>query len=653
MSLTTSDLGRSLAAQFARYEADRLPLEQRMLQNYRQYRGEYDPDVEIAKGRSKAYPKITRAKCISVVSRLMQMLFPVSEKNWGVEPSPVPNMSEAHLRAALAQVAPEAPDEEVAAAIYAYAKARSDLMSKEMEDQLVEIGGTKELPYVSLCKKVIESGTKFGMGVLKGPLVRSQTQTRWRRNALAGNRIEIYTENVYRPYYEVTPPWNYYPDLSAKTFGAMDGQYERHPMSRQQLLALAALEGFDAEQINAFIAAHPNGNFRWRTFETALRQMGPQERTTESRGKFEAVSYWGQARAGDLRAAMDPEAAAALAVKDDEMVEVQTWMLEQYVIRADVNVYQPHLRPYHHFVFEEDDSSLVGEGLPFILRDSQLGVSAATRMVVDNAAVAAGPQFEVNKSLMAGGIDTQTIHAFKVWERDDEGPTSQYPAIRDIKVDSHIVELLNIIALFKDFADTESFINPASSGDFERTKAEPLRTSQGASMFLAGAALPFRDVVRNFDAFTLSVISSLVQWNMQFSARDEIKGDHQVVARGASSLMAKEVRAQSLDQLSLTLRPEEAANVDFRGLVTERVKVRDLPVDQLIVPQAEADRRADAQALRADREAQLQREMVEAEIKVTVASAVQKLAQAQKAGAASEKLIAEVIQSATGNGADR
>lgn len=644
--MESTSLGTSLHSMFTRYEADRRSWEERMLQNYRQYKGEYDPSIKIDPNRSKAYPKVTRAKCISTVARLMQMLFPVAEKNWSIKPSPVPNMSAENLTAALSQITdPAAPEEAVTAAIYNFAKGRAAGMEKEMDDQLVELGGTKELPYVSLCKKVIEGGTKFGMGVLKGPLVREQEQTRWRRNPLTG-QFEITRVKAYRPYYEVTSAWNYYPDMSAKTFASMDGQFERHTMNRRQLQDLAKRPGFNSEAIQAFITAHKDGNLRWRNFETQLRQMGTQERMLDAAGKFEALEYWGDAKAGGLRAA---GVEIPLTIDDEQMVEAHVWLLDQHVIKAEVSPYDTALRPYHHFVFEEDDSSLTGEGLPYVMRDSQLGICAATRMIVDNAAVSAGPIFEVNRTLLAPDTDTKTIHAFKVFEREDEAPSAATPAVREIQVNSHIGALTQVLNTFREFADMETFITPAMNGDFTNSAKEPFRTTGGASMILAGASLPLRDIVRNFDAFTLSVISSLYLWNMQFNDKAEIKGDYQVAARGAASLIAKEVRAQSLDQFAATLTPAEAEYVDPKALVTERAMVRDLPVTELLFSDDAVKAQREAKTAQSERADQLQRELIEAEIKQTVGSAVQKLAQAKKAGAAADKLLAEVLNDATGN----
>ena len=79
-------LGAQMMAKFKTYESDRKLAELKYLKNARQFLGIYDPDVDkmIPSNRSRAYPKLTRVKCVSMLSRLMNLLFQVEEKNWTV-----------------------------------------------------------------------------------------------------------------------------------------------------------------------------------------------------------------------------------------------------------------------------------------------------------------------------------------------------------------------------------------------------------------------------------------------------------------------------------------------------------------------------------------------------------------------------------------
>jgi hypothetical protein len=106
----------------------------------------------------------------------------------------------------------------------------------------------------------------------------------------------------------------------------------------------------------------------------------------------------------------------------------------------------------------------------------------------------------------------------------------------------------------------------------QKGPSEPFRTAAGASMLRGDAALPFKDVVRNFDAFTESVIGSMITFNHKFNGNAAIKGDFTPMARGATTLVAKEVQGMQIDEMarpsptrkSVPERPRPAAHARLR-----------------------------------------------------------------------------------------
>jgi hypothetical protein len=71
-------LGVRLVTRFNDYKRERREVEVQWLRNLRQYLGQYDPEIleKIEPDRSRAYPKLTRIKVVSMVSRLMALLRP-------------------------------------------------------------------------------------------------------------------------------------------------------------------------------------------------------------------------------------------------------------------------------------------------------------------------------------------------------------------------------------------------------------------------------------------------------------------------------------------------------------------------------------------------------------------------------------------------
>lgn len=631
-------LGIRMADKFKQYVTARRLAELKWTQNARQFLGIYDPDVAIPADRSKAYPKLTRVKVVSMVSRLMNLLFPTSEKNWTLQASPVPNLPASVMQGVLneafahaQQNGIEATEELINGFVIREAQSRAADLEKEIEDQLAEIGGSRMIDYIAICRKVIYSGVMYGAGVARGPFVRSQTQSRWTRDPVT-QQFVLTTIDVKRPQFEFVSLWDYYPDMTAKNFASQEGQFVRHVMSRHQLRKLADDPSFMREQVLEYLRDHTTGNYVRQAYETELKAMGVHVNVNDqANSKYEILEWNGYVSAKDLSAVgVDvPEVNMA----DD--VEAVLWVIGNTVIRAEINPWveispDEKVEMFHHFVFEEDETTLLGNGLPNIMRDSQMGVCIGTRMIFDNAGATCGPIIEINTDLARQDQDLQGVSGFKVFYREGTGVEATAPAVRELKVQGHIPELTSVVEMFTRFADTETFIGPATGGDMQKSASEPMRTAAGASMIRGDAALPFKDVLRNFDLFTQSVLESLVVFNKMLNDKPGLIGDAQVVPRGATSLMAKEMRGIALDNIAQTLLPEERAYLNSYEFVKERLAVRDIDLRAVLVTEEEAVAVKARQDEAAAKAAATQEEQIHAEIRKTLADAAKALTQSDK-----------------------
>lgn len=624
-------LGKKLRDRYAAYARDRQSLEQQWAKNLRQYLGEYDGGVQIEQGRSRAYPRITRVKVVSMVSRLMALLFPTGEDNWSLESSPSPDLDAEQLNNVLQEWAMEQPDAEVTdeslnQAVRSYAAKQTDNLRREITDQLKDTATHGAEGYEALVRKVVHSAVLYCMGVLKGPMTTERALSRIVIDEMG--RPTVQTDVGFRPTFEFVPLWDYYPDLSATSFAQMDGQFQRRVFSRHQLTELAGRSDFFGDVIRDYVRDHRDGNYTKQGYENELQQIkGGSRDALGSRNKYEVLEWWGYVSGQDLHD-------AGIDVTDAELtrdMRATLWILDDVVIKAQRDPFPEGVRMYHQFVFEDDEVNLCGSGLPPIMRDSQLAVAAAARMLIDNAAAVCGPNLEVDLSLLEPGTDVATVRAFAVWYKKHEGGGGNTGrAIQSVSFDSHIPELSSIIRLFMDFADKETFVSPMTGGDMENAPSEPMRTASGASMILGATALPFRDIVRNFDQFTISVIHSLVAWNRLFNMDTRIVGDIRPIGRGATSLIAKEVRAFALDNMANTMREDEAMHIDSRELAKQRLLVRDLPLDQLMVPEAESQRRMQQAEEQRAAVAQQQQALFEKQTAQISADTFKAISQAQK-----------------------
>jgi hypothetical protein len=625
-------LGQKLRERFMQYDKARRTVEEQWLKNVRQYVGEYDPKIEqlLKPEQSRAYPRLTRVKVLSIVARLHALLFPAGESNWGVEASPEPMLPTDKLSQILVKWMAENPgatatQEQMDRIVKLTADDIAMRMQSVINDQLSDAGQDSSVDYQELVREVIFSATLYGCGVLKGPMT---VQLQGSHIVVGDTGVpQVVEQPIYRPYFEAVSIWDYYPDFSAKSFRQQDGEFQRHVYNRATLKALAKRDDFFAEQINEYLRDKPKGNYTKKNYEDQLDRISDDKQETQpgQDTKFELIEYWGSLSGHDLRAAGIEVADSALA---DE-VWACVWMIDNVVIKVAESPYDESVPMYHQFVFEKDEVNLTGSGLPHIMRDSQMGVSSFTRMLVDNASTVCGPSIEIDLEQLSSDSST-TIGPFSRFIKDNASVNGNQ-AVRSISFDSHIPALLEAIRLMRDFADTETFVSPMTGGDFENAPSEALRTQGNMSMALASSALPFKDIVRNFDRFTKSVIYALMQWNLVYhERRTDLDGDLRPIPKGASSLMAKEVRAVALDRFATTLTAEDRQFIDTQELLKERMQVNDLPIHRLMVTPEELKRRQEAaqeQAQAAQAQAQ---QMFEAQLRTMQTEALKDMAQAQK-----------------------
>ncbi|MHB8388051.1 MAG: hypothetical protein ACYDBH_00555 [Acidobacteriaceae bacterium] len=648
-----AELGQRLFTLRELHISDRRGAEERWLQNLRQFRGIYDPEVlqMIPADMSKAYPKLTRWKVIGTIARLMQMLFPATERNFGIKASKLPNLSLAQLQEVLNTLTQtvsqsgdpsqiQLTDDQIEKAIRAYAKDRAAQMELKVDDDL------KQMEYITLIRRVVFSAVLYNIGVLKGPMHVEAKARSWQRDSLTGQYRAI-EKTKYVPLFEFMPVWDYYPDMTAQTLDKQDGIFERHIMTRAQVEGLADRPDFMKDRIDRYLRENLTGNYKPQWWESVIKGEWRGDKmyvASKETRKYELYAYWGTVTGHELKG-------AGIAVPEDKLgksFQANAWIIDNIPIKVKLAPLGNDVKHHHVFMFEEDDLSVLGNGLCDTLRDSQLSLCETTRAALDNMSVI-GPMVELNEDLLAPGQD-MAIRKHKTWRREGVGLDAQVPAVRNINIESHLQELTVLRGQFLDFADKESGLPPASLGDTTGGGSEALRTQKNASMFLGAAALPIRDTVRNFDTFTISVVSSLVRWNTKFDPNPSRDGDHDVLARGSTSLIAKEVLSQALNEFRTSITPDEAPHLNSRAMLIARMKVNDLPVDDFLEDEDVANQKIQAQAQVAQEAQAAQTALVQAQAKNMVATAFMNMAKGEQADSALSVKVFETLMRALETG---
>lgn len=574
--MVESKLGIDLKAEFDTAKTRRLGYETLWMQDLRQYKGIYDPDIQarlsVYPNRSKAYIRETRTKIRTLDARIMDLLFPANgEKNWAINSTPNPEFTPEEEQSVRDQVQrlilaqsqqtneePREPtQEEVDLALRNVAKTTAGNMAKEIEDQLLNI------KYRTIIRNIVHSGHLYGTGFLKGPLVNQIIRQKWVKSAsqaidASGGQVintawSLVNIPVLKPYAEYKPIWCLFPDLSVTELEDMRYMFERHLLPKHKIIELAQREDFNGPLILQYVTEHPNGDVTYAQFETELYNiknfnMAPYP----SSGLYEVIEYWGIVTADQLN---------DLGVDQQQLEQVlcNVWLLGNNIIKIAPQPIQGVQIPYYVYYFDKDETSLYGEGVAAIMRDTQKLSNASVRAMIDNASHCAGPQYEVNTDLLAEGEDPQDIGAFKVWLRTGrDADVAGKEVVRIKQISSYTPEFMQLWQAFSRAGDEATIIPRYLQGDARVSGAG--RTASGLSMLMGQANVGLSDLVKMFDdGITKPFISAMYHWNMQFNSKEDIKGDLEVEARGSTALMAKEVRATMIQQfLQMTLNQYDA-----------------------------------------------------------------------------------------------
>lgn len=564
-------LGTVLVSEFAQAEADRLLTEQRWLKDIRQYKGQYDPEVEIKIGpnRSRAFVRKTRVKVKTADSRVMDLLFPAgSEKNWDVDSTPVPTLPDEVKAQIIQQLQAQAqgqpiPKEMVDKACLQVAKKAAKGMAKVIDDQLSEVR------YKMISKEVVHSGHLYGTGILKGPLIEKKVRVKFVREQ--GKWIAKSEEYIV-PFVDFVPVWRFYPDMSASQLDQCRYVYERHQMTRSDMANLASRKSFDRVKILDYLKANPSGFVKLRYFDNELKIIGDRTANQgKAGGQYEVLERWGWLTGDQLKE-------IGIKIDDDRCHESffsNIWLLpDGTVIKAALQPINGVTWPYHLYYFDKDETSIFGEGLPMVMRDDQTMINAAVRLMLDNAAITSGAMLEVNPHLLHPLTKADEVFPWKVWLRNQTSPGEA--AVKAINIPNGLQPLMALQQMFEANADEVSAIPRYMAG--ENMNQGAAGTSSGLSMLMGAVNIVIKDLITSWDeGVTRSFVTGMYRWNMQFNNDDAIKGDFDVKARGTASLIAKEVRARQLNEFgALTANPLDAPFINRHRLNLLRAEANEL-----------------------------------------------------------------------------
>lgn len=544
--------GATLQRNIDRAIAAKSSIESRWLEDIRQYNGQYDADTKAvldAAKRSTAFVNITRAKCNAAESRLAEMLLPTDDRNWAIQPTPIPKL-------------PNGADDQVRE----FAREAASKMQREMDDALAESD------FNAVLRDVIHDAAVLGTGILKGPVIRNRIRRSWRKQQLPDgtsvHRVDV-SEDL-RPAAECVSPWDLFIDPDARTLQEAEFIIQRHRMTRQQLRELGKT-GFDTQAITELLQS--DGRQR------AMQGQVDQSRSDTSGygdGRFELWEYHGEFARDDLLAAGLPDSEAL-----PDAISGTAWICGQVVLRVAMNVLDSGEQPYCLFTWERDDTNPFGMGVPAMCRDSQRVANASWRMLLDNAAMSVMPQVVINGKAVRPVDGSWVLRPGKLWEITQDGmPVSN--VFGAFPVTANLGELASLFQQARALVDDETGLPMIAQGQQEPAVT---KTAQGMAMLMSSASTVLRRLVRHFDDdVTRPFLRRLYDWFMQYGDNEAAKGDYDIIPLGSSSLMVKEQTQQGLLNLLQLAQgsPALAPITDIPALYRKLVQAMSINADGLI-----------------------------------------------------------------------
>jgi hypothetical protein len=544
--------------------------------------GEYDPDKlrHIRSfGGSEEYARVTANKIRVVESWLRDVYMGQSGKPWSLKPTPkvdFPPDAEEQVRQRVSMMAAqqfaqtgEMPDpvairgilssemDQFEEQLQEEARRTTERMERKMQDQLTEAGFETELS-----RFLIDLAT-YPTAIMKGPVLRRRKRLAW-IDVDGSGRLEPQVETEIVPDFERVDPFRVYPAPGAVS--PQEGYFfEHHTLTRKSLYEMIGVPGYDEEAIRAVLREGEYGGLaEWLTgTDRASDIQLVSEAEKRQVFEFDALEYHGPIKGKDL---MD------WGIDDEELADPEAtyeacvWMIGRWVIKAQLNYDPLGQRPYYSASYEHVPGEFWGQGLPDILDDVQGIVNAAVRALNNNMGMASGPMVGINIDRLAPGQDITTLTPWQIFQMQDDpfGSNTSRP-LEFFQPDSNVTELMSVIEKFYQFADDFSLVPRYMAGSDKVGGAG--RTASGLSMLMDAANKGLKGVVSNVDRHIFSpMLQKLYNHNMLYASDPTIKGDAQVVAEGAVSLMRLEsLQLRRNEFLNVTNNPSDLAITGLEG----------------------------------------------------------------------------------------
>lgn len=568
---------------FEAFKTSRKPFEDVWIECWTNYLGQYQQntawkkETEGTANRSKIFIKLTTLKCNTAHSKIVDASFsgkgevpfdaiPIDIEEMGMDPEMAKKMA---------------------------AKIRARLQDHFREIELDEVMDTAVLECAIL-----------GTAVLKGPIVEVRRKLTARPRMIGGmpvsqmdseiNPYEMVEEESVLPVVDHVPLWEYFTDANAKKPSEAIGEIHFQRLLPAEFRKLAYQGGYDAQAVleaAESVTVRDKDDFRFV-------QLGDDLYMGEAGAKDEKIStleFWGLVPVRMLREGGCKDIPESYT--DMDTIEAMVVLAGKgTVIKACINPIGR--RPFYVCPYKKRPHIIYGQGVAEAMRDSQKMINSSARLIIDNKALSGNGMVAINLDR----INTKRTKNLKVYPGKTwytKGNFDPKEAIDSVNFTDVTQGLQDLMMMFERFADEETGIPKYSQGE---QSSFLNKTAAGMSMLMTQANINLKTVMKNIDDFWIEpIVEAMHSWFMTFGEDNSIKMPIKIKAIGTDSLLAKEMKLESLAKfMQVTANPQDAIFVD--RVKAMKVYAKSLDTEDIMRPDDEIKKIMDEMSARSQQE---------------------------------------------------
>ena len=413
------------------------------------------------------------------------------------------------------------------------AQKSADAMTKLMEDQCAEGGFDRALT------DFLQYFPIYPFAVFAGPYVTKAPKLVWGRNK---PRI---SDEVYATFRAISPfDFVYSPDSPDTQRGTCI--FTRTLWTRRELLNAAKMPGYIHDSVLKVLddadKSNVDFNLSWlsRSPDDARRNMALWASDVQP---IEVLTHYGFFSGRELMKYNFFD------LEDTEYYNAQLSLVNGRVIEVKV-FSDPKMstRPvYTASFYKTGGDRIAGDSIAQRMRDVERAYIACLMYLMRNAANASAPLCEADYKRIQrylGESELGQLVPGSMYLVDSDYGNGNQPAFRFTDIPSNMPAYAQLLEMFMQLADRVTNIPAALHG--EAVGSGAMRTFRGMSMLQGNAVKALHAAVENIANGVFRPFGELLyNTNMLYSHDVDVKGDSQIITKGADGLLQKEMERQS------------------------------------------------------------------------------------------------------------